>query len=76
MEQSVLGAVLLKPAVLDEIIDQVEPGDFYREAHRKIYQAMMDLYQQQHPVDLSTVNALLKDRGNWKRWAVPSSSRV
>lgn len=63
MEQSTLGAVLLKPAVMDEIIDQVEPADFYREAHRKIFQAMMDLYQQQQPVDLVTVNNLLKDRG-------------
>ncbi len=62
-EQSVLGAILLRPQVLDQISDILEPEDFYREAHARIYQAMMDLYKRGEPVDLVSVNALLKERG-------------
>jgi replicative DNA helicase len=62
-EQSVLGAILVSPEIMDQIVDLLEPSDFYREAHGKIYQAMLDLYAKNEPVDLVTVCALLKDRG-------------
>ena len=61
-EQSVLGAILVRPKVLDQIVDLLDPGDFYREAHGRIYQAMLDLYGRGEPVDLVTVCALLKER--------------
>jgi replicative DNA helicase len=61
-EQSVLGAILVRPQVLDEIVDLLDPEDFYRHAHAEIYAAMLDLYHAQEPVDLVTVNAYLKDR--------------
>lgn len=62
-EQSVLGAILVRPEVMDRIADVVGPEDFYREAHSRIYKAMLDLYGKGEPVDLVTVNALLKERG-------------
>jgi len=62
-EQSVLGAILVWPEVLDRIADLIAPEDFYREAHGRIYQVMLDLYGRSEPVDLVTVNALLKERG-------------
>jgi len=62
-EQSVLGAILVRPEVLDRVADLIEPADFYREAHGRIFQAMMDLYGKGEPVDLVTVSALLKERG-------------
>jgi replicative DNA helicase len=62
-EQSVLGAVLVRPEVLDRVADLLEPEDFYREAHARIYRAMLDLYGKGEPVDLVTVTALLKERG-------------
>jgi replicative DNA helicase len=62
-EQSVLGAILVRPEVLDRIADLIVPEDFYREAHGRIYKAMIDLYGRGEPVDLVTVNALLKERG-------------
>jgi replicative DNA helicase len=61
-EQSVLGAILVRPEVLDELIDQVYEEDFYREGHAKIYHAMVDLHGANFPVDLVTVSAYLKDR--------------
>ena len=62
-EQSVLGAILVRPEVLDRVADLVQPADFYREAHGRIFQAMLDLYGRGEPVDLVTVTALLKERG-------------
>ena len=48
---------------MDRIADLIAPEDFYREAHGRIYQAMLDLYGRGEPVDLVTVSALLKERG-------------
>lgn len=62
-EQSVLGAILVRPMVLDDVGDLLQPGDFYREAHGRIFQAMLDLYGKSEPVDLVTVCALLRNQG-------------
>ena len=62
-EQSVLGAILIRPELFPEIIELLTVGDFYREAHAKIYQTMLDLLEEGSPVDLVTVYAKLKDRG-------------
>ncbi len=62
-EQSVLGAILVRPEVMDRIADVIVPEDFYREAHGRIFKAMLDLYGRGEPVDLVTVTALLKERG-------------
>ena len=45
-EQSVLGAVLLSDTALPALIidERLRPEDFYREAHGRIYQAMLDLH--------------------------------
>ncbi|MGB9292796.1 MAG: replicative DNA helicase [Desulfobaccales bacterium] len=63
-EQSVLGAILVRPEVLDRVADLIAAGDFYREAHGRIFQAMLDLYGRGDPVDLVTVSALLAERGH------------
>jgi replicative DNA helicase len=62
-EQSVLGAILVRPEVLNRVADLLDPADFYREAHGRIFRAMLDLYGRGEPVDLVTVSALLKERG-------------
>jgi hypothetical protein len=62
-EQSVLGAILVTPEKLDQVVSIITPKDFYREDHGRIYQAMLDLYGRGDPVDLVTVTALLKERG-------------
>ena len=54
-ERSVLGAVLLDNAVLDELSGQITPEDFYREAHRHVFRAMVQLHQRGEPVDVLTV---------------------
>jgi replicative DNA helicase len=61
-KQSVLGAILVRPNVLDAVADVLKPDDFYRQAHGQIFQAMLDLYAYNQPVDLVTVTALLRER--------------
>jgi replicative DNA helicase len=61
-EQSVLGAILLRPQALDQVADLLAPADFYRSGHGHIFQAMLDLWGRGEPVDLVTVTALLKER--------------
>ena len=62
-EQSVLGAVLLRPAAMDEVALILKPEDFYRTAHGQIYRVMLGLYNQERPVDLVTVTMRLKEVG-------------
>jgi replicative DNA helicase len=62
-EQSVLGALLVRPHLLDEVVQILEPEDFYRQAHGTIYRAMLGLYNQDKPVDLVTVTMRLKEVG-------------
>lgn len=58
-----LGAVLVRPEMLDVVSEILAAADFYREAHGRIFQAMLDLQEASEPVDLVTVTAYLKDRG-------------
>ncbi|HHP51596.1 MAG TPA: replicative DNA helicase, partial [Moorella mulderi] len=44
-EQSVLGAIMLDREALLAVLEILRPEDFYREAHRVIYRAIIDLYE-------------------------------
>jgi replicative DNA helicase len=58
-EQSVLGAVLLENEAIAAAIEVLEPRDFYREAHKKIFIAMISLYEKNEPIDLITLTEQL-----------------
>ena len=59
-EQSLLGAVLLENEALFRALEIIKTGDFYRESHRQIFQAMLDLYEKNEPADIITVTEVLK----------------
>jgi len=62
-EQRVLGAVLLKNAVLGEVRGILVAGDFYQNRHRVIFRAMCDLADQDMPIDYLTLIDDLKKAG-------------
>jgi len=62
-EMSVLGGVLLENEALNKALEILRPEDFYREAHRKIFNAIIDLSDKGEPADLVTLTALLQQRG-------------
>ncbi|HWR98546.1 MAG TPA: replicative DNA helicase [Candidatus Methanoperedens sp.] len=61
-EQSVLGAVLLDNAVLPRVIEILQPEDFYRGAHRRLYAAMLDLFERDESIDLITLRERLEQK--------------
>ena len=61
-EQAVLGTILLQDKSLLKIIEILQPDDFYRDAHKNIYRAMVDLFEKREPHDLITVSNILKDQ--------------
>ena len=61
-EQSVIGAILLENEAISPAIESLQPEDFYKEAHKQIYLAMLDLYGKSEPIDLVTLTEQLSKR--------------
>ncbi len=61
-EQSVLGAILLENHAIDRAVEMITPDDFYKESHRRIYTAMLDLVESAEPIDIITLPEVLKRR--------------
>ncbi len=59
-EQSVIGAVFLEPQALITASEILLPEDFYRVAHKKIFETMLVLNDRGQPVDLVTIAEELK----------------
>ena len=62
-EAGVLGSLLIDPGAIVQVADFLRPDDFYREAHREIYRAVLDLYETSDPADLITLTDELQRRG-------------
>lgn len=62
-EQSVLGAVILKPDCFGDLINLVSGDDFYVDEHREIFFAMHDLFAQSRNIDHVTVIETLATKG-------------
>jgi len=60
-EQCVLGSVLLQQGALVKVLEHLTPDDFYKDGHRIIFSAMVDLFEKNEPQDLITVTNILKD---------------
>lgn len=62
-EQSVLGSMLLDKEAVAAAGEVLQAEDFYSDAHREIYEAMLSLYEAGKPVDLVTLVDELDQRG-------------
>lgn len=61
-EEAVLGAILINPDVLLELIGVLQPDDFYELKHRWIWEAMLALSERGDSIDLLTVTEELRQR--------------
>ena len=61
-EQSVLGAMLLEQDAVYVALEILKPEDFYKEAHREIFNAMVILFGKEEPVDLLTLTEEMRAR--------------
>lgn len=59
-EQSILGSILLDKHAMITVSEIIKPEDFYKEAHKIIYDAMMSLSNKGEPIDLITLTEALK----------------
>jgi len=62
-EQSVLGAMILNKEAINTAIEHLQPEDFYKEANKEIFKAIVELFNRNEPVDLITLSEELKRRG-------------
>lgn len=63
-EQAVLGAIIIENSVINQVMEILIAEDFYKEAHRKIYNAMIELDRDSKPIDLLTLYDYLKGTRN------------
>ena len=59
-EQAVLGAMLIEREAISKVAELLRSEDYYREAHRLIYNAMIELFNKNDAVDMVTVIEFLR----------------
>jgi len=60
-EQSVLGSLMLDKDAILKIVDFMAAKDFYRDTHKKVYLAMVQLFERQEPIDILSVTNRLRE---------------
>ena len=63
-EQSVLGSMFLSKTALEESLENLTGDMFYIDSHNKIFETIRELYDENIPIDITTVTTRLKD----KKW--------
>ncbi len=71
-ESGVLGSIIIDPEAIVQIADFLMAEDFYRDAHRTIYEVIIQLYEQQQPADFITICDELESRGKLEGVGGPS----
>lgn len=62
-ERALLGALLLKPDVIHDVLDLIRPDSFYAEKHRLIFRVMHELAERGEPIDLISLSQRMQDQG-------------
>ena len=60
LEEAVLGAIMLEKDAVITVLDILKPESFYKEAHQKIYKAVVNLSTSEKPIDILTVTEELR----------------
>ena len=66
-EESVIGAMMLSAEAIADVVEILQPEDFYRGANARIYEALRGIYARGEPVDLITAVEALKRQGIARR---------
>lgn len=61
-EQSVIGSLLLDKNSIAQVLETLKPDDFYRDAHKIIYESVIELYTKYTPIDMVTLIDNLRAR--------------
>ncbi len=63
-EQSILGSIILDKDAIITVEETINPSDFYKEAHKIIYESMLKLNSNNEPIDLITLIEELRKEGH------------
>jgi len=63
IEEAVLGAMLIEHEAATIALQLLSSEDFYKPAHKHIFETLFDLYERDNPLDLITVENELRDNG-------------
>lgn len=66
-EESVLGAILIDKDSIIAVAEFLRPECFYKDAHERIYRAILKLYEDREPIDIITLTAKLKKGGDLEK---------
>jgi replicative DNA helicase len=58
----VLGAILIENDAMNKVVELLSPEDFYKDAHRRIYTAMIDMFESGEAIDLITLPDALRGK--------------
>ena len=64
-EKSVIGSILMDRECLATVIEHVRAGDFYDPRNAEIFDAIMDLFNMDSPMDIITVAEQLRHKGTF-----------
>lgn len=63
IEEAVLGSMMIEPDCVADAIEVLSPRSFYKPGHRRIYEAIIALYNEKSAIDMLTVHERLKRNG-------------
>jgi replicative DNA helicase len=63
LEEAVLGALMIEKDALTTVVDILQQTSFYKEAHQRIYNAIIQLFGKSEPIDMLTVTTQLRSNG-------------
>jgi replicative DNA helicase len=63
LEEAVLGAMMLEKNAVNDAIDILSPESFYKDSHQRIFEVIHELFQESQPIDILTVTAKLRQKG-------------
>lgn len=65
-EQAVIGSMLTDKEAVSSAIEVLKPEDFYREDNRTIFEAILNLYSRNEPIDIITLKSELSSMGKFE----------
>lgn len=61
-EESLLGSLLIDKDAIIKVADNIMPQDFYKDAHKTLFDTIKELYGNQEPIDIITLSNRLEEK--------------
>ncbi len=71
-EMAVLGSMLIEEEAIAQVVEILTPESFYKDAHRKIFHCMTQLFNESKAIDLVTLTDVLEREGLSEQVGGPS----